>query len=92
MSPNSARTERTPTSARSIRSRWNRWASPISTVTVGTPASVASRRSVPSGPSDEITTFVANDFATRATCLCSMSARTWIMFVRPRVEVWKSSP
>jgi threonine/homoserine efflux transporter RhtA len=59
---------------------------------VGVPAQVASRRSAPSGPSLAMITFEAKAFATRATLRSAISARTWSMFVRPRVEVWKSSP
>jgi len=75
-----------------MRSRRKRWASPISTVMVGTPAFEAARRSVPSGAAPAMMTFVGNARASLATSGSSMSARTWIMLVRPRVEVWKSSP
>jgi hypothetical protein len=52
----------------------------------------ASCRSVPSGPSLEMMTFDANAFASRDTASSAMSARTCSMFVRPRVDVWRSIP
>ncbi len=75
-----------------MSSRSKRWASPISTVMVGIPALVASVRSMPSEPSLSMTTLEPNAFASRETASSLMSARTWNMFVRPRVDVWKSSP
>jgi hypothetical protein len=59
---------------------------------VGTPTAAASVRSIPLDPSLSMMTFEPNARASLATSSSDISARTWSIFVRPRVEVWKSRP